>query len=194
MSLTAGGALGTRAADHPLSHSRGTIVSVGVSAGVGCADFLRCRLRAGRARYAHATTWRRYKRDAHRILKRLIRWRVFWASCLRACRTVSTSMKLHRIQDGIGQALVHLNVVGAEAEHERSTGLAAGPDTGPLLRTLLRLRHDLVMIGRTALQAAARSHQHAARTVPGTCRRSLHHLLARNRSRAAARSAAAAAR
>jgi len=32
---------------------------------------------------------------------------------------------LHRSQDGIGQALVHLNVVGAEAEHERSTGLAA---------------------------------------------------------------------
>ena len=55
---------------------------------------------------------------------------------------------LHRIQDGIGQALVHMNVVGAEAERERSTRLAAGPDTGPLLRTLLRLRHDLVIIGR----------------------------------------------
>ena len=58
---------------------------------------------------------------------------------------------LHRIQDGIGQALVQLNVVGAEAEHERSAGLTAGPDTGPLLRTLLRLRHDLVMIGRAAV-------------------------------------------
>ena len=58
---------------------------------------------------------------------------------------------LQRSQDGIGQALVHLNVVGAEAEHERSAGLAAGPDTGPLLRTMLRLRHDLVMIGRTAI-------------------------------------------
>jgi len=57
---------------------------------------------------------------------------------------------LHRIQDGIGQALVHVNVVGAEAEHERSTRLASGPDTGPLLRTLLRLRHDLVIIGRAA--------------------------------------------
>jgi uncharacterized membrane protein YccC len=57
---------------------------------------------------------------------------------------------LHRIQDGIGQALVQLNVVGAEAERERSARLAAGPDTGPLLRTLLRLRHDLVMIGRAA--------------------------------------------
>jgi uncharacterized membrane protein YccC len=57
---------------------------------------------------------------------------------------------LHRIQDSIGQALVELNVVGAEAEHERSAGLAAGSDTGPLLRTLLRLRHDLVIIGRAA--------------------------------------------
>jgi len=44
-----------------------------------------------------------------------------------------------------------LDVVGAEAEHERSAGLTTGPDTGPLLRTLLRLRHDLVMIGRTAI-------------------------------------------
>jgi uncharacterized membrane protein YccC len=57
---------------------------------------------------------------------------------------------LHRIQDGIGQALVQMNTVGAEAEHERSAGLAVGPDTGPLLRTLLRLRHDLVMVGRAA--------------------------------------------
>jgi uncharacterized membrane protein YccC len=57
---------------------------------------------------------------------------------------------LHRIQDGIGEALLRLNAVGAEAEHERSTRLGEGPDTGPLLRTLLRLRHDLVIIGRAA--------------------------------------------
>ena len=58
---------------------------------------------------------------------------------------------LHRIQDGIGQALAQMNVVGAEAAHERSAGLAVGPDTEPLLRTLLRLRHDLVMIGRAVV-------------------------------------------
>jgi uncharacterized membrane protein YccC len=57
---------------------------------------------------------------------------------------------LHRIQDGLGQALVEMNVVGTEAEHETSAGIAVGPNTGPLLRTLLRLRHDLVIIGRTA--------------------------------------------
>ncbi len=57
---------------------------------------------------------------------------------------------LHRIQDGIGQALVRLDIVGAEAERERTARIAVGADTGPLLRTLLRLRHDLVMIGRAA--------------------------------------------
>ena len=44
-----------------------------------------------------------------------------------------------------------LNVLGADAEDERSTRLAVAPDTGPLLRTLLRLHHDLVMLGRAAI-------------------------------------------
>jgi hypothetical protein len=57
---------------------------------------------------------------------------------------------LHRLQDGIGQALVGLNEIGAEAERERAAHLASGPDTGPLLRTALRLRHDLVMVGRAS--------------------------------------------
>jgi uncharacterized membrane protein YccC len=55
---------------------------------------------------------------------------------------------LHRIQDGIGAALVDLNATGAEAERERAARLSSGPDTRPLLRTILRLRHDVVMIGR----------------------------------------------
>ncbi|MGA7807644.1 FUSC family protein [Bradyrhizobium sp.] len=58
---------------------------------------------------------------------------------------------LHRIQDGIGAALVGLNATGAEAERERTAHLASGPDTGPLLRTILRLRHDVVMIGRASV-------------------------------------------
>ncbi|MGE0752572.1 MAG: FUSC family protein [Variibacter sp.] len=57
---------------------------------------------------------------------------------------------LHRLQDGIGHALVGLNEVAAEAEREKSARLASGPDTGPLSRTLLRLRHDLVIVGRAA--------------------------------------------
>src|SRR6195256_2250100 len=58
---------------------------------------------------------------------------------------------LHRIQDGIGAALVGLNATGAEAERERAAHLSSGPDTGPLLRTILRLRHDAVMIGRASV-------------------------------------------
>ncbi|WP_027531519.1 aromatic acid exporter family protein [Bradyrhizobium sp. WSM3983] len=58
---------------------------------------------------------------------------------------------LHRIQDGIGTAMVGLNAIGAEAERERSARLSSGPDTGPLLRTILRLRHDVVMIGRATV-------------------------------------------
>jgi uncharacterized membrane protein YccC len=57
---------------------------------------------------------------------------------------------LHRLQDGIGEALVRLGAISAEAQRERSAGLSRGPDTAPLLRTLLRLRHDLVMVGRAA--------------------------------------------
>jgi uncharacterized membrane protein YccC len=56
--------------------------------------------------------------------------------------------RLRRINDGIGAALTRLTAIGAEAEHERTARLTSAPDTGPLLRTLLRLRHDMVMLGR----------------------------------------------
>jgi uncharacterized membrane protein YccC len=58
---------------------------------------------------------------------------------------------LHGLQDGIGTALVGLNAIGSEAERERAAHLSSGPDTGPLLRTVLRLRHDLVMLGRATV-------------------------------------------
>jgi uncharacterized membrane protein YccC len=55
---------------------------------------------------------------------------------------------LHQLQDRIGTALVDLNAMGAEAEGERAAYLSSGPNTGPLRRTILRLRHDVVIIGR----------------------------------------------
>ena len=57
---------------------------------------------------------------------------------------------LHRLLDGIGRAVEDINTVGAEADRERAAHLSHRPDTGPLRRTLLRLRHDLVIVGRTA--------------------------------------------
>jgi uncharacterized membrane protein YccC len=55
-----------------------------------------------------------------------------------------------QLQTSIGAAFARVDAVGADAKREQTTYLAAQPDPGPLLRTLLRLRHDLVMIGRAA--------------------------------------------
>jgi uncharacterized membrane protein YccC len=56
----------------------------------------------------------------------------------------------HQIQDLIGQQLNELFSISAEAERERPLRLSSDPLTGPLFRALLRLRHDLVMLGRAA--------------------------------------------
>jgi uncharacterized membrane protein YccC len=55
------------------------------------------------------------------------------------------------IQEHLGQAVAQLDTIHAEAKRERMSQLHYGPDPGPLMRTLLRLRHDLVIIGRAAL-------------------------------------------
>jgi uncharacterized membrane protein YccC len=55
-----------------------------------------------------------------------------------------------QLQDKIGEAFGHLEAIAAEAKHEGMAHLHASPDFKPLLRTLLRLRHDFVMIGRIA--------------------------------------------
>ena len=58
---------------------------------------------------------------------------------------------LHSIQGGLGTALANLHAIGLEAERERAAHLSSGPGTGPLLRTIQRLRHDVVMIGRASV-------------------------------------------
>ena len=46
---------------------------------------------------------------------------------------------------------MRVDAIVVEARHERMSRLTTEPDQGPLLRTLLRLRHDLVMVGRAAV-------------------------------------------
>jgi uncharacterized membrane protein YccC len=58
--------------------------------------------------------------------------------------------EIRRIQNNLGAVFARVEAVGAEAKREQMTYLAAQTDPGPLLRTLLRLRHDLIMIGRAA--------------------------------------------
>jgi hypothetical protein len=55
-----------------------------------------------------------------------------------------------RLQDSVGQAVAKAEAIAAEARHERIGLFATQPELGSLLRTVLRLRHDLVMIGRAA--------------------------------------------
>jgi uncharacterized membrane protein YccC len=56
-----------------------------------------------------------------------------------------------QLQDSIGRVFAQLEATAIEAQHEQIGLLAAQSDIGPLLRTLLRLRHDLIMIGRAAV-------------------------------------------
>ncbi len=57
-----------------------------------------------------------------------------------------------RIQNDIGAAVTRFQQITAEAQHELLITLAAQPDPGPLSRTMLRLRHDFVIIGRAGIK------------------------------------------
>jgi uncharacterized membrane protein YccC len=64
----------------------------------------------------------------------------------------SDEAALLTLLDGTGRALIKLEATANEARHERMTRLTADVDQGPLVRTMLRLRHDLIMIWRAALE------------------------------------------
>ena len=54
------------------------------------------------------------------------------------------------LQGDLGRSVTALQEITAEARRERMVPFAREPDPAPLSRTLLRLRHDLVIIGRAA--------------------------------------------
>jgi uncharacterized membrane protein YccC len=56
-----------------------------------------------------------------------------------------------RIQNDIGAGVTRFQQITTEAQHELLLTLAAQPDPGPLSRTMLRLRHDFVIIGRAGV-------------------------------------------
>jgi fusaric acid resistance family protein len=57
-----------------------------------------------------------------------------------------------RIQNDIGAAVTSFQQITNEAQHELMITFAAQPDPGPLSRTMLRLRHDLVIVGRAGVK------------------------------------------
>ena len=56
------------------------------------------------------------------------------------------------IQNDIGGAVSEFQQITTEAQHEFMITFAAQPDPGPLSRTMLRLRHDLVLMGRACIK------------------------------------------
>jgi uncharacterized membrane protein YccC len=60
--------------------------------------------------------------------------------------------ELSRIQDRVGATVVELQGTIEEFKRERPLSFTSAPDPAPLARTLLRLRHDLVMIGRAGAE------------------------------------------
>ena len=58
--------------------------------------------------------------------------------------------ELQEMHDRIGRSVAALHDVVGETERERLVTFSAAPESGPLARTLLRLRHDIVMMGRAS--------------------------------------------
>jgi uncharacterized membrane protein YccC len=56
--------------------------------------------------------------------------------------------KMRQLQDDLGSSVIAFQGIAAEAKRERLVALGSEPDPAPLSRTLLRLRHDFVIIGR----------------------------------------------
>jgi len=68
-----------------------------------------------------------------------------------SCAQPQDPEAIRELQRGVGDAFARFDKMEQEARHERIAFLNAEPDLAPLLRALLRMRHDLVMIGRAAV-------------------------------------------
>jgi uncharacterized membrane protein YccC len=60
-------------------------------------------------------------------------------------------LEQQRLQGEIGRAVAEFQAVADEAKRERLIHVVTEPDPAVLARTLLRLRHDLVIIGRAGI-------------------------------------------
>jgi uncharacterized membrane protein YccC len=66
------------------------------------------------------------------------------------------------LTDRLQKHLTGVEVADADAAQERQFGLSEEPASGPLLRTLRRLRTDVAMIGRTVREQPGTEEEHAA--------------------------------
>ena len=66
-------------------------------------------------------------------------------------QTKIDTVENQRVQDEIGRTVKAFEEIAAEAQRERLINFVAEPDPAVLARNLLRLRHDLVIIGRVGM-------------------------------------------
>ena len=94
---------------------------------------------------------------AHRVLtgsaNRTLRLLAQLMSTLCGCLTGGAKAdRVQRLLDTTRLAIGRIETIGSEAARERAIRLTEGPDPEPLVRTLTRIRNDLVMVSRTAAE------------------------------------------
>jgi uncharacterized membrane protein YccC len=120
----------------PLHSAMDRILEVAVGAAIGLLVALVV---------APSTAHRQMRAAASRLLEQMAETMGILAQGILDGMTIDD---VSRLEDRIGAAMVALDAVGGEAERERLIRLTLGVQTGPMRRTLLRLRHDLVFLGR----------------------------------------------
>ena len=75
-----------------------------------------------------------------------------FAALIQGATQTADFVRIGRLHDDIRRALTRLETVADEAQRERRSNLSDEADPEPLPRTLRRLRHDLVIIGRAAAE------------------------------------------
>lgn len=113
--------------------------------GLGCVVGLAVSLLVAPARAARAVTGQAAR------LARLLADQLAALARLDAVETPEAKA----LPPAVRRALARLETLAGEAARERRSRLSAAPDPDPLLRTLMRLRHDLVLLRRAIAEADA---------------------------------------
>jgi len=76
----------------------------------------------------------------------------FFVRVLGGLNEPADGTEIRRLQIATRRTLVQLETIAEEARRERSSRLTDDPDPDPILRTSLRLRNDLIMLARAAIE------------------------------------------
>lgn len=125
----------------PLAFALDRILEIGL----GCVVGLAVSLLVAPARAARAVT------EQAAGLARLLAGQL---EALARLETVETP-EVKALPPAVRRSLARLETLAGEAARERRSRLSTAPDPDPLLRTLMRLRHDLVLLRRAITEADA---------------------------------------